>query len=150
PLSLGSLPAASGARAPGARFVAGAGRAARPVYAVEPYPLGTAGAIRFAAEQLGAEERFVVCNGDVLTGLDLGALVDFHDEHAAEATIALARVEDPSRFGVVPTFPDGEVKAFVEKPPRDAAPTDWINAGTYVLEPAVLARVPAGLRVSIE
>ncbi len=116
----------------------------RLVYAVEPYPLGTAGAIRFAADQLGVEERFVVCNGDVLTGLDLGALVKFHDDHGAEATIALAQVDDPSRFGVVPTFPDGEVKAFVEKPPRDAAPTDWINAGTYVIEPAALHRIPAG------
>lgn len=149
-LSLGYLPDAFVARFPGDRFVDGAGRTVRLVYAVEPYPLGTAGAIRFAAEQLGAEERFVVCNGDVLTGLNLGSLVDFHDEHGAEATIALARVDDPSRFGVVPTFSDGEVKAFVEKPPRDAAPTDWINAGTYVLEPSVLDRVPAGLRVSIE
>jgi mannose-1-phosphate guanylyltransferase len=149
-LSLGYLPDAFVARFPGERYVDGAGRTVRLVYAVEPYPLGTAGAIRFAAEQLGVGERFVVCNGDVLTGLDLGALVDFHDEHGAEATIALARVDDPSRFGVVPTFADGEVKAFVEKPPRDAAPTDWINAGTYVLEPAALDRVPPGLKVSIE
>ena len=149
-LSLGYLPDAFVERFPGDRFVDDAGCTVRLVYAVEPYPLGTAGAIRFAAEQLGVAERFVVCNGDVLTGLDLRALVDFHDGHDAEATIALARVEDPSRFGVVPTFADGEVKAFVEKPPRDAAPTDWINAGTYVLEPAVLDRVPAGLKVSIE
>jgi len=149
-LSLGYLPDAFLARFPGERFVDTAGRVVRLVYAVEPYPLGTAGAIRFAADQLGVDERFVVCNGDVLTGLDLGALVRFHDDHGAEATIALAQVDDPSRFGVVPTFSDGEVKAFVEKPPRDTAPTDWINAGTYVLEPAVLDRVPAGLRVSIE
>lgn len=149
-LSLGYLPDAFVARFPGERFVDDVGRTVRLVYAVEPYPLGTAGAIRFAANQLGVGERFVVCNGDVLTGLDLAALVDFHDAHTAEATIALARVEDPSRFGVVPTFADGEVKAFVEKPPRDAAPTDWINAGTYVLEPSVLDRVPSGLKVSIE
>lgn len=149
-LSLGYLPDAFVAHFPAERFVDAAGRPVRLVYAVEPYPLGTAGAIRFAAEQLGVEERFVVCNGDVLTGLNLSALVAFHDAHDAEATIALAQVEDPSRFGVVPTFTDGEVKAFVEKPPREAAPTDWINAGTYVLEPSVLYRVPPGLRVSIE
>ena len=71
-------------------------------YAVEDEPLGTAGAIRFAAPA-GINERFVVCNGDVLTGLDLSAMVEFHDERGAEVTIALTRVEDPSAFGVVPT-----------------------------------------------
>ena len=69
-------------------------------YVVEDEPLGTAGAIRFAAE--GIDERFVVCNGDVLTDLDLGAMVRFHDERGAEATISLTQVEDPSAFGVVP------------------------------------------------
>jgi mannose-1-phosphate guanylyltransferase len=119
-------------------------------YAVEPYPLGTAGAIRFAADAAGIGERFIVCNGDVLTTLDLTALTRFHADSGAEATIHLTRVEDPSAFGVVPTYPDGEVKAFVEKPPRDAAPTDWINAGTYVLEPSMLQRIPVDLNVSIE
>ena len=119
-------------------------------YAVEDEPLGTAGGIRYAAEQAGIDERFVVCNGDVLTGLDLSSLVRFHDEHGADATIHLSQVGDPSAFGVVPTYPDGEVKAFVEKPPRGTAPTNWINAGTYVLEPSVLAAVPPGLTVSIE
>jgi mannose-1-phosphate guanylyltransferase len=119
-------------------------------YAVEEEPLGTAGGIRFAADVAGIDERFVVCNGDVLTGLDLTALVAFHDARHAEATIHLAQVPDPSAFGVVPTYPDGEVKAFVEKPPKGTAPTKWINAGTYVLEPAVLTRVPAGLTMSIE
>ena len=92
----------------------------------------------------------MVCNGDVLTELDLTALVRFHDERAAEATISLARVAEPSAFGVVPTGDDGEVEAFVEKPLAGRAPTDWINAGTYVLEPSVLARIPTGASVSIE
>ncbi len=92
----------------------------------------------------------MVCNGDVLTTLDLDALVAFHDERNAEATIYLTRVEDPSAFGVVPTRDDGEVVAFVEKPPKGVAPTNWINAGTYVLEPSVLARIPERLTVSIE
>ncbi len=117
-------------------------------FVVEHEPLGTAGGIRFAAE--GIDERMVVCNGDVLTDLDLRALIRFHDERGAEATIALTRVEDPSTFGVVPTQPDGEVIAFVEKPPRAQAPTDWINAGTYVLEPSVLRGIPPRLTVSIE
>src|SRR5262249_22095107 len=70
-------------------------------YAVEADPLGTAGGIRFAAE--GAQGRVVVCNGDVLTSLDLTALVRFHVERGAEASIALTAVDDPSAFGVVPT-----------------------------------------------
>lgn len=122
----------------------------RLTYAVEPFPLGTAGAIRFAATAAAVDDRFIVCNGDVLTGLDLTALLEFHDARGAEATIHLARVDDPSAFGVVPRYPDGEVKAFVEKPPPGSAPTDWINAGTYVLEPTVLERIPPDLAVSIE
>ncbi len=119
-------------------------------YAVEPEPLDTAGAIRFAALDAGIDERFVVLNGDVITDLDLGALIDFHDAHGGEGTIALHRVEDPSAFGVVPTDDEGRVLAFVEKPPRDEAPTDLINAGTYVLEPSVLDRIEGGRKVSIE
>jgi NDP-sugar pyrophosphorylase family protein len=119
-------------------------------YAVEPYALGTAGGIRFAADSTGIDDRFVVCNGDVLTTLDLDALVRFHDERDADATIHLTRVEDPSAFGVVPTRDDGSVIAFVEKPPLGTAPSDWINAGTYVLEPSVLQRIPPDLTVSIE
>jgi mannose-1-phosphate guanylyltransferase len=119
-------------------------------YAVEPEPLDTAGAIRFAAHDAGIDERFVVLNGDVLTDLDLGELLAFHDRRAAEGTIALHRVEDPSAFGVVPTDDDGRVQAFVEKPPRDQAPSHYINAGTYVLEPSVLDRIPDGRRVSVE
>src|SRR4051794_16795419 len=76
-------------------------------YAVEDEPLGTAGAIRFAAD--GITERVIVCNGDVLTNLDLGAMVAFHDSVGAEATISLTQVEDPSAFGVVPTTTDGGV-----------------------------------------
>jgi mannose-1-phosphate guanylyltransferase len=123
-------------------------------YAVEPEPLDTAGAIGFAAGEAGIDERFVVVNGDVLTDLDLGALLAAHaaahEAHGAEGTIALHRVEDPSAFGVVPTDDDGRVVAFVEKPPRDEAPTDLINAGTYVLEPSVLRRIEPGRKVSIE
>jgi mannose-1-phosphate guanylyltransferase len=119
-------------------------------YAVEPDPLDTAGAVRFAAASAGIEETFVVVNGDVLTDLDLSALIEFHRSRNAEGTIHLYPVNDPSAFGVVPTDPDGRVTAFIEKPPRDEAPTDLINAGTYVLEPSVLDRIPAGRRVSIE
>jgi mannose-1-phosphate guanylyltransferase len=118
-------------------------------FAVDPEPLDTAGAIRFAARQAGVDERMVVVNGDVLTDLDVGALVAFHDAAGAEGTIALHQVDDPSRYGVVPTDDDGRVQAFVEKPPAGEEPSDRINAGTYVLEPSALERIPEG-RVSIE
>ena len=119
-------------------------------YAVEQSPLDTAGAIRFAALEGGVDDTFVVVNGDVLTDIDVTALVEFHRARSAEATIALTPVEDPSAFGVVPTEPDGRVVAFIEKPPRDQAPTNYINAGTYVLERSVLDRIPGDRRVSIE
>jgi mannose-1-phosphate guanylyltransferase len=119
-------------------------------YAVEEEPLDTAGAIRFAADSAGIRERFVVMNGDGLTDLDVSALVAFHDRAGAEATIALHEVVDPSRYGVVPTDRDGRVIAFVEKPMAGEAPTNFINAGTYVLEPSVLDRIETGRRVSIE
>lgn len=119
-------------------------------YAVEDAPLDTAGAVRFAATEAGIDDTFVVVNGDVLTDLDVGALVRFHRDHEAEGTIALHAVDDPSRYGVVPTDDDGRVTAFVEKPPSEQAPTNLINAGTYVLEPSVLDRIPSGRKVSIE
>jgi mannose-1-phosphate guanylyltransferase len=122
----------------------------RLVYVVEPEPLDTAGAIAFAAREAGIDERFLVVNGDVLTDLDVSALVAFHEAAGAEGTIALTKVEDPSQFGVVPTEADGRVIAFVEKPPRDEAPTDLINAGYYVLEPSVLDRIEPGRKVNIE
>lgn len=122
----------------------------RLTYAVEPELLDTAGAIRFAATEAGVDETFLVVNGDVLTDWDLGLLTAFHRDRRAEATIALTPVDDPSAFGVVPTDPEGRVTAFIEKPARDEAPTNYINAGFYVLEPSVLERIEAGRRVSIE
>ena len=144
-LSLGYLPDAFIETYPD-----GSAAGVRLTYAVEPEPLDTAGAVRFAATFAGIAETFVVVNGDVLTDLDLTSLVAFHRERGAEGTIALHPVADPSAFGVVPTRDDGEVIAFVEKPPPGKAPTNWINAGTYVLEPSVLARIPERLAVSIE
>ena len=120
-------------------------------YAVESEPLDTAGAIAFAAREAGFDgETIVVVNGDVLTDNDVTALVKFHRDKGAEATISLTPVEDPSRFGVVPTDDGGRVLAFIEKPKREEAPTNLINAGTYVLEPSVLTLIPEGVRVSIE
>lgn len=119
-------------------------------YAVEPEPLDTAGAIRFAAKDSGIEETFVVVNGDVLTDLDVTQLVLFHREKGAEATLHLIPVPDPSAFGVVAVDERGRVERFVEKPPAGTAPSNLVNAGTYVLEASVLERIPANTRTSIE
>jgi mannose-1-phosphate guanylyltransferase len=119
-------------------------------YAVEPEPLDTAGAIRFAATEAGIEDRFLALNGDVLTDLDITGLWARHSDFGGLATIALTPVEDPSRYGVVPLKPDGRVEAFVEKPEPGTAPSHWVNAGTYVLEPEVLELVEPARKVSIE
>ena len=119
-------------------------------YAVEPEPLDTAGAVRFAALAAGIDDTFIVVNGDVLTDLDVSALWRFHQGHGGEGTIALTSVDDPSRFGVVPIDEEGRVIEFVEKPPAGTAPTNWVNGGTYVLEPSVLGRIDNGRKVSIE
>ncbi len=119
-------------------------------YAVEPEPLDTAGAIRFAAEASGIDETFVVANGDVLTDLDIADLVAFHRSHGAEATMHLIAVDDPSSFGVVAMDGNGRVLRFVEKPAPGETDSNLINAGTYVLDASVLDRIPLGEPSSIE
>ncbi len=132
----------------------------RLTYAVEPEPLDTAGAVGFAARYAGIAERFLVVNGDILTDLEVTAMLDFHERSGAQGTISLARVADPSAFGLVPIDGQGKVVAFVEKPapgalglsgPLSGRPgPSLVNAGTYVLEPSVLDHIPEGRRVSIE
>ncbi len=119
-------------------------------YAVEPEPLDTAGAIRFAALYGKVDDTFVAVNGDVLTDVDVTSLLACHRRHDAMATLHLTAVDDPSRFGVVSTDARGRVLEFVEKPAPGQAPSNLINAGTYILEPAVLDRIPGGRPVSIE
>ncbi|MGH2818308.1 MAG: sugar phosphate nucleotidyltransferase [Actinomycetota bacterium] len=109
----------------------------------EEEPLGTAGAIKNAESLLG-DEAFLVFNGDILTDADLTSITGWHRDKGAEATIVLSPVENPSAFGVVPTDEDGRVLGFIEKPLRDEAPTNLINAGIYVFEPSVLERIPSG------
>ncbi|MEO6866722.1 MAG: NDP-sugar synthase [Gaiellales bacterium] len=121
-------------------------------YAIEPEPLDTAGAIAYAARDFDlTDERLLVLNGDVLTDLDLTALIEAHEERGASATIALTPVEDPTRYGLVRTGDDDEVLAFLEKPTLEEAGDDrFINAGTYILEPSVFELIPEGARVNIE
>jgi NDP-sugar pyrophosphorylase family protein len=117
-------------------------------YVIEETPLGTAGAIKNVERYL--DGPFFVLNGDVLTSLDLKAMVDLHRDRGGMGVLHLIRVDDPSAFGCVVHDAEGRITAFVEKPPRDEAPTNEINAGTYLLDPAILDFIPPGKPVSIE
>jgi mannose-1-phosphate guanylyltransferase len=117
-------------------------------YAVEPYPLGTGGAIKYASK--GVDDTVLIFNGDVLTGIDLRAVVQRHRERAARATIVLTPVDNPSAYGLVETDPDDNVQRFLEKPNPDQITCNTINAGIYVLEPDTLDRIPDDTTWSIE
>ncbi|ORX11986.1 GDP-mannose pyrophosphorylase [Mycolicibacterium wolinskyi] len=116
-------------------------------YVTETEPLGTGGAIANVADKLRYDTAMVF-NGDVLSGADLGALLEAHDEHRADVTLHLVRVGDPRAFGCVPTDPDGLVTAFLEK--TQDPPTDQINAGCYVFKRAVIEKLPRGRALSVE
>ncbi|MGI8758300.1 MAG: sugar phosphate nucleotidyltransferase [Acidimicrobiales bacterium] len=114
----------------------------RMVYATEETPLGTAGSVRNAMDEL--DERFLVISGDVLTDIDVSEMVAFHDERRALATIGLTAVENPLEFGIVITGEDGSVERFLEKPTWGQVFSDTVNNGIFVLEPEVFDYIPAG------
>jgi mannose-1-phosphate guanylyltransferase / phosphomannomutase len=117
----------------------------RMVYATEEMPLGTAGSVRNAMDELG--EPFLVISGDVLTDIDLSAICDFHKEKGAMATIALKAMENPLEFGIVITRDDGSIERFLEKPTWGQVFSDTINTGIYVLEPEIFDYIQAGQSV---
>jgi mannose-1-phosphate guanylyltransferase len=118
-------------------------------YVDEPEPLGTGGAIRHAEALL--DDRFLVCNGDVLTDIDLAAQIAQHETTGALATLALISVEDPSAYGLVRLADDCSVREFFEKPTGGVeAHEELISAGAYVLEREVVNLIPPGRPVSIE
>ncbi|MCL2358545.1 NDP-sugar synthase [Candidatus Bathycorpusculum sp.] len=121
-------------------------------FSIDPHksPLGTAGPIRKAEKLLGHNEPFIVLNGDIFADIDYKKLIETHKKTNALATIALCRVEDPSRFGVVELCEGDCIKRFIEKPPKGQAPSNLINAGAYVLSPEVFGLIPEGRAVSIE
>jgi NDP-sugar pyrophosphorylase family protein len=117
-------------------------------YAVEETPLGTGGAVRNATSFL--DDTTIVLNGDVLTDVDLPAVVERHRASGARATLVLTPVANPSAYGLVETDPTGRVLRFIEKPQPSQITTDTINAGIYVLDTSSLDLMPAGVNVSIE
>ncbi|MEU9332048.1 NDP-sugar synthase [Streptomyces sp. NPDC048290] len=123
-------------------------------YAVEEIPLGTGGAIRNAGNLLRGTDPdapVLILNGDILSGVDLRALLATHRDHDADVTLHLTRVPDPRAFGLVPTDHEGRVLSFLEKPktPEECV-TDQVNAGCYVFRRSVLDAIPAGREVSVE
>jgi mannose-1-phosphate guanylyltransferase len=119
-------------------------------YAVEDRALGTAGGIKNASRYIEGGGPVVAVNGDVLSGLDLGDLIEQHESTDAMATVTLTSVEDPTAYGLVEVYHDMMVHRFIEKPAADEVMTSLVNAGIYVLEPEVLEMIPAGCEVSIE
>jgi len=141
--------------ADGVRAVLGDGAryGVRLQYVEEQEPLGTAGPLALAREQLEREPRFIVCNGDVLTDIDLSAQIEAHERSGATATLALVEVDDPSAYGLVRTAADGAVLEFLEKPPPGESSDgagNWISAGAYVLEREILGLIEPGRAISIE
>ena len=116
----------------------------RMVYATEETPLGTAGSVRNARDEL--DERFLVISGDVLTDIDLSEVVAFHEKRGALATLALKAVDNPLEFGIVITQEDGAVERFLEKPTWGQVFSDTINTGIFVLEPEIFDFIPKAVR----
>jgi len=129
-------------------FGEGEGLSVKLRYVVEPMPLGTAGAVRYAGDSL--TESVVVFNGDVLTAVDLGAVLRLHRERKAKATIVLTPVDNPRAYGLVETDSNGNIQRFLEKPGEDEITCNTINAGIYILEPDTFDRIPKDTAWSIE
>ncbi|MCL2172812.1 MAG: NDP-sugar synthase [Candidatus Bathyarchaeota archaeon] len=121
-------------------------------YAIDPpkTPLGTAGPIKNTEKIVKYEEPFIVLNGDIFADIDYKQLMDAHVKTGALATIALHKVEDPSRYGVAELDKNNRIKNFIEKPTKEQAPTNFINAGIYILDPKIFDYIPKGKQCSIE
>ena len=121
-------------------FKNGSGAGVKLAYNLEEVPLGTAGAVKHADRYING--TFFVLNGDVFSDIDYTDMLNFHRRNNAIATIALTRVDDPTKFGVVETSKGDRVNRFIEKPRAEEVTSHWINAGVYILEPSVLGCIP--------
>jgi len=119
-------------------------------YAHESKPLGTGGCVKNAEKTIGRNEDFLLLNGDIIADIDYAHLIARHGKNRCTATITLHKVNDPSRYGVVELAKQNRIKRFIEKPRRENAPSNMINAGVYVLSPKIFGYIPSGRRVSIE
>jgi mannose-1-phosphate guanylyltransferase len=121
-------------------------------YSIDPpkTPLGTAGPIKKAQKLLRNNEPFLVLNGDIFEDVNYQEIIEKHRENHATATIALCKVEDPTRYGVAEMATDNRITRFVEKPAKGTAATNLINAGIYVLNPEIFTLIPKGKKISME
>lgn len=119
-------------------------------YSREEKPLRTGGPIKKAEKMIGHEKPFFVLNGDIITKIDYAELLEKHEEKDAIATIALYKVEDPSRYGTAKLAENNRVVRFEEKASREKAPSNFINAGIYVLNPKIFDYISSGRPVSME
>lgn len=117
-------------------------------YVTEEAPLGTGGAAKNASGRI--DDTFMVLNGDILSGVDYPALIEFHKNNKAAATLTLTRVEDPTQYGLVTLNENARVTGFTEKPGWNEVTTDLVNAGIYILEPSVMAGCEQGRLCSFE
>ncbi len=117
-------------------------------YVHENTPLGTGGAIKNAEKHF--DGTFLIFNADILSEIDIQAMLNHHKQHNAAVTIAVKQVNNPSQYGVIEYDDDYRIRSFKEKPPPGEASSNWINAGVYIFEPEVLQEIPAGLTVSVE
>ena len=114
----------------------------------EPKPLGTGGATKFAEKHITG--RFFVLNSDIICSIDLEKMIKFHEKNNSVSTISLWPVKNVSEFGVADVKDNGRIVRFVEKPKPEDAPSNFINAGAYLLEPEVLDYIETGRLVSME
>ncbi|HEX9816507.1 MAG TPA: nucleotidyltransferase family protein, partial [Candidatus Thermoplasmatota archaeon] len=114
----------------------------------EPKPLGTGGAIKAVQDHF--EGPFLVFNADIVSSINIGEFAKFHAAKKAKASISLWKVDDPWHFGVIVPGPDGQIKSFVEKPPKGEQPSNLINAGHYMVDLSVLDQIPKDTFVSLE
>jgi mannose-1-phosphate guanylyltransferase len=119
-------------------------------FSIEPNPLGTAGAIKYAEPFLQNEPRFLVLNGDIVSDIDYRQIIQFHHHHNPTATICLVQVDDPSRFGVVELASDGRIHSFIEKPAAGQSQSKLVNAGCYVLNASVFDVISPHQEASLE
>lgn len=117
-------------------------------YVKEDIPLGTGGAIKYAAKNF--KDSFLIFNSDIIDEIDYKKLIEYHKEKSADATIAVTKVKDPSMYGVIEYDKNNYVTSFKEKPKKDEIKSHYINAGVYVFEPRVLDEIASNKVVSIE
>lgn len=130
-------------------FGDGAALGMKIAYSFEEKPMGTAGAVKLAEKHFDGEPM-VIFNGDILTDIDVGELVAFHQTRGAKVTIAMIRVTDPTAYGLIFTDDDNKIARFLEKPSWDEATVDTVNAGIYVIDPSVFRYVPQNEAYSFE